>query len=43
MCSNDDPRMIYDLFMTRSELRLYTFVWENVEKSFSQNALKDSG
>ena len=26
VCSNDDPRLIFDLFTARSNLRLYAFV-----------------
>ena len=40
VCSNDDPRLIFDLFTARSNLRPYTFIWKNVEKSFSQNVLR---
>ena len=25
--SNDDPRLTFDIFMTRSNLRPHTFVW----------------
>ena len=27
VCSNDDPRLTFDLFTTQSNLRLYAFVW----------------
>ena len=27
VCSNDDPRLSFDLFMARSNLRLCVFVW----------------
>ena len=43
VCSNDDYRLTFDLFRARSNLLLYTFIWENIEKSFSQNVLKNSG
>ena len=29
MCSNDDPRLNFDLFMQMSTLVLYVAVWEN--------------
>ena len=35
--SNDDPGITSDLFMARSDLCPQTFIWEKVEKSFSQN------
>ena len=40
VCLNDGRRLTFDLFTVRSNLRLYTFVWGNVEKSFSQYVLK---
>ena len=43
ICSNNDPRLTFDLFMARSNLRSHAFVWENVEKSFSENVLKTNG
>ena len=27
VCSNDDPRLTFDLFRTRSNLHPYAFVW----------------
>ena len=43
ICSNDDPRLTFDLFMVRSNLNPHAFVWGNVEKSFSQKVLKTNG
>ena len=43
VCSNDDPRLTFDLFTPRSNLHPHAFVSENVEKSFSQNVFKTNG
>ena len=32
VCSNDDPRLTFDLFMQRSNLVPYAFIWETVYK-----------
>ena len=38
--SNVDPRLTFDVFMTRSNLRPHAMYGENVDKSFSSNVLK---
>ena len=36
VCSNDGRGLTFDFFTARSNLRPHTFVWGNVEKSFSR-------
>ena len=43
MCSNDDRRLIFDLFTARSNLRPHAFVRGTVVKSVFQNLLKANG
>ena len=43
VCSNDDPRLTFDLCMAWSNLHPYAFVWGSIENSFSENVLKTAG
>ena len=43
VCSNDDPRQTFNLFIVRSNLHLCAYVGENIENSVSQNVLKTNG
>ena len=43
VCSNEDPRMTFDLFMARSNCVSVYLYRETVENSFSQNLLKTKG
>ena len=43
ICSNDDPRLTFELFTAQSNLRLNAFLWGNIENSVSLNVLKTNG
>ena len=41
VCSNDDPRMTFDLFTARSNLHPYAFVWGKYRKFSFLKCIKD--
>ena len=41
ICSNDDPRLTFDLFTTRSNLCPYAFVWGKYWKVIISKSIKD--
>ena len=43
ICSNDDPRLTFDLFTAQSISVPTQLHWENIENSVSQNVLKTNG